>query len=146
MQIYTEHDQTFITQLVCLYYRCDIPCEWAWLSEKMLFSGRPGGRGPGTSVPDGNFNRQHLWTIFSFACLRLFTLRKIEVVMHIFQIYLWLLHSGRCQIAATGTRHDHLPSDMSQIPILSDLTRDCKAGTFLRKDLWGWSQRVRTEN
>lgn len=85
MQIYRTWGQTFITQLVCLYYRCDIPCEWALaLWKNAVLWPTWGRRAPELlNTPDGNFNRQHLWTIFLFCFPKIIYIEKIEVVMHI---------------------------------------------------------------
>ena len=53
-----------------------------------------------------------------------------------------VIHSGWCQIAATETRHDHLPNDMSQIPILSDLNRHCQSRDISQERF----MRVKSEN
>lgn len=149
MQIYRTWGQTFITQLVCLYYRCDIPCEWALtLWKKCCSLADLGAESPELpNTPDGNFNRQHLWTIFFFCFPKIIYIEKIEVVMHIFQIYLWLLHTQ------DGARLQLLEQDMTicpvtyhRFPFSQTWPETAKVGTFLRKDLWGWSQRVGTGN
>lgn len=149
MQIYRTWGQTFITQLVCLYYRCDIPCEWALaLWKNAVLWPTWGQRAQSFQIHPMVTLIVNISEPFFFFCFpKIIYIEKIEVVMHIFQIYLWLLHTQ------DGARLQLLEQDMTicpvtchRFPFSQTWPETAKAGTFLRKDLWGWSQRVRTGN
>jgi len=148
MQIYRQESKPlFHSWYVCTTDET-CPADEPWLSGKNAALADLGAESPELpNTPDGNFNHQHLWAIFFFCFPKIIYTEKIEVVMHILKIYLWLLYTQ------DGARLQLLKQDMTicpmtchRFPFSQTWPEAAKVGTFLRKDLWGWSQRVKTGN